>query len=417
MSTITLTEDQQNAYDRFVQFILDPHEQVFVLAGYSGTGKSTLVKTIVSSLDNVIKTAKLINSDLHIMDHQLTATTNKAAENLALITNSTVRTIYSLLGITVRTDYKTGQTSLGVRNNVRKLENTLIFVDEASYIDRYLLTKIFELTINCKIVFIGDPAQLVQVKSSVAPVFTSGFNGAELRKVVRQAEGNPIIELSAMFRNTVETGEFFSFKPDGVSIRHVPREEFVAEIKKEFVDPTWHHSRSKVLAWTNKRVTAYNEAINNEVAGQPELKIGDYAVCNNYICATGTDKPIKTDQMVCITDLSEYYENKGVTGRNVTLDNNTAFFLPNNYVDINLTIQDAIKRGDASTVAYVTNNWIDLRAAYSCTINKSQGSTYNKVFIDLDDVKKCRNPNQLARLLYVGVSRASESVIFTGDLI
>lgn len=417
MSTFTLSDDQQSAYNKFITFILDPCEQVFVLAGYSGTGKSTLVKTIVDDIPKLIQTTKLIKGDLEILDYQLTATTNKAAENLSAITKHSVRTIYSLLGITVRTDYSTGKTSLGVRKNAQKVENTLIFIDEASYVDRYLLTKIFEQTKNCKIVFIGDPAQLIQVKAFDAPVFKAGFKGAELRTVVRQAEGNPIIELSTMFRNTVETGEFFSFKPDGFHIQHLSRSDFVDKIKQEFVDPTWNHNRAKVLAWTNKRVTAYNTAITKEVAGQPDLQVGDYAVCNSFICATGTSNAFKTDQLVCITSMSDYFNNRGVMGRNVELDNSTTFFLPNYYADINTTIQEAIKRSDAATVAYVTNNWIDLRAAYSCTINKSQGSTYKNVFIDLDDVKKCRNANQLARLLYVGVSRASEHVYLTGDLI
>lgn len=63
------------------------------------------------------------------------------------------------------------------------------------------------------------------------------------------------------------------------------------------------------------------------------------------------------------------------------------------------------------------DGWIDLRAAYACTINKAQGSTYDKVFIDLDDIKKCNSGNQIARMLYVGVSRARLIVYLCGDLI
>jgi ATP-dependent exoDNAse (exonuclease V) alpha subunit len=83
--------------------------------------------------------------------------------------------------------------------------------------------------------------------------------------------------------------------------------------------------------------------------------------------------------------------------------------------------KDAIKEAreleDFEAVQEMTEEWIDLRAAYSCTINKSQGSTYDKVFIDLDDLKKCRDTNQLARMLYVGVSRARNNVYLTGDLV
>ena len=63
------------------------------------------------------------------------------------------------------------------------------------------------------------------------------------------------------------------------------------------------------------------------------------------------------------------------------------------------------------------NNWIDLRAAYASTINKAQGSTYKTVFIDLDDIKRCNSGDQIARMMYVGVSRASQRVWLTGDLV
>jgi ATP-dependent exoDNAse (exonuclease V) alpha subunit len=65
----------------------------------------------------------------------------------------------------------------------------------------------------------------------------------------------------------------------------------------------------------------------------------------------------------------------------------------------------------------IDQSWIDLRAAYAQTINKSQGSTYDKVFIDLDNVSRCHVGDQIARMMYVGVSRARSQVIFTGDLV
>ena len=64
MTTITLTPDQQNALEQFTRFLTDPSEQVFVLEGYSGTGKTTLVKTLLDRLPNLMKTARLINEKL-----------------------------------------------------------------------------------------------------------------------------------------------------------------------------------------------------------------------------------------------------------------------------------------------------------------------------------------------------------------
>ena len=63
------------------------------------------------------------------------------------------------------------------------------------------------------------------------------------------------------------------------------------------------------------------------------------------------------------------------------------------------------------------NRWVDLRAAYACTVNKSQGSTFDKVFIDIDDIARCNNGEQIARLMYVAVSRARNTVYLTGDFV
>ena len=86
MTAITLTSDQQNALEQFTQFLSDPSEQVFVLEGYSGTGKTTLVKTLLDQLPALMKTVRLINPQVKRYDVELTATTNKAAENFGMIT-------------------------------------------------------------------------------------------------------------------------------------------------------------------------------------------------------------------------------------------------------------------------------------------------------------------------------------------
>ena len=62
------------------------------------------------------------------------------------------------------------------------------------------------------------------------------------------------------------------------------------------------------------------------------------------------------------------------------------------------------------------NALVDLRLSYACTIHKSQGSTYNTVFIDLAEIGTCTVPKTIARLLYVAISRARDSVYITGEL-
>ena len=415
MTTITLTPDQQNALEQFTQFLTDPSEQVFVLEGYSGTGKTTLVKTILDQLPALMKTVKLINPHAKRYYVELTATTNTAAENFGMITGMAVRTIHSYLGLRVHTDYQTNTTKLIPAKIVQPQEGHLLFIDEASYIDKDLLGWIFKLTRNCKIVFMGDPAQLTPVKSSSTPVFeASHFMKAKLSQVVRQAEGNPIVDLSTKFRETVNSGQFFQFKPDGHHIQYLDRDTFNKAIEQEFCRPDWRYKDSKFLAWTNKRVIDYNHHIRDKALGDPHFQVGDYAVCNKYVMSGR--KSIKTDQLVCITSIGPDIERHGVTGNWLTLDYQIELFFPKSLEAKKELIKWARSTNQLGIVQEAEDQWVDLRAAYAQTVNKSQGSTYDRVFIDLDDVAKCSNGDTLARMLYVAESRAREQVFLTGDI-
>lgn len=411
---LTLTADQQNAHDQFIAFLMDPIETVFVLSGYSGTGKSTLVGYILANLHKYYKTIRLINPKALDYDIALTATTNKAAEALQNLTGQPVSTIHSKLSLRVVTDPLTGVSSLTPSNH-EKVENTLLFVDEYSYVDHQLMGHIFQRTRNCKIVFVGDPAQLTPVKSADVPVRAANFKEAKLEQVVRQAEGHPIIALSAKFRDTVNSGQFFSFIPDGQYIQHLSREDFNTMVSAEFTRPDWKYQDSKVLCWTNNQVVAYNRWIRDQVAGDPDFQVEDYAICNKYLGVRGVS--FKTDATVRITQISGPVTEYDVVGKRMMLDNRATFFVPDHRRDAKQRLKVARDAEDYHVAEQIETRWADLRAAYASTINKAQGSTYNKVFIDLDDIRRCNSGNQIARMLYVAISRARHQCILTGDLV
>lgn len=413
-SSLALTPDQDEALSRLFHFLCSPNETVFVLSGYSGCGKSTLIRTFLDNLQNFTRAAKLIQPKLPEYKVQLTATTNKAAENLAEITGMDVVTIHSFCELRVQTDFRANTTKLIPRNHDKR-SGYLVFIDEASYIDSPLLQQIFAKFTDSKIIFIGDPAQLIAVKSTNAPVFDLKVPGASLTKVVRQAEGNPIIDLATKFRHTVNTGDWVQFTPDGVVIQHLDRDAFRAKILQEFTRKGWHYKDSKVLTWTNKCAIDFNNYIRESMLGDPQFVVGDYAVCNAFLSIG--KKSIKTDEMVYISCIGPDEDRYGVLGNVFTLDHDVVAFMPKTLASKNERIKQARAAKEFALVAVIEQEWVDLRAAPAQTINKAQGSTYGSVFIDLNDVARCNSGNQIARMLYVGISRAKHHVYLTGDLV
>lgn len=414
MTQLILNQDQQKAYEDIAGFLADDTETVYVLTGSAGTGKSTLVKKLVEDYDKLISMASLISSNISNYQLRLTATTNKAAENLSEITGEVVITIYSLLSLSVRTDYRTGKTTIK-RNTQDILENLVIFIDEASYSDSVLLGYIFNSTKNCKIIFIGDKYQLLAVRAQTAPVFAGNFNSTELTTTVRQSKGNPITELAHKFRDTVKSGDFFSFKPDGQHIQHMDRDSFNAAILKEFCRPDWHFKDSKILVWSNASVTEYNKYVDIHSKGYSDFAKGDYVICNEYF--NNGRSSFKTDQTVMVTHVSQETAVHGVVGRWYELDGKVSAFCPLSRADKTKAITRLKRENNIQSLSHIYQRWIDIRSLFACTVYKSQGSTYDRVFIDLNDMKKAPNGDALARALYVAVSRARYQVYLTGDLV
>lgn len=367
----------------------------------------------MKNLDSFMKMAELLNPNAPTYEVALTATTNKAAEVFSQMTGMEVTTIHTYLELYVWKDFKTGQSTLKFRQGDPKFCKLLI-IDEASMIDPPLLKLIFERTENCKIVFIGDPAQILPINCGYAPVFTAGYPTATMDEVLRQAEGSPIISAATNFRNTVNSGIWVPFKPDGDAIQVVDRDLFYELIVDEFTRPDWKFRDSKVLAWTNACVISYNHAINDKVSGTAEISVGDYVV-NNKMVTNGTTK-ISTDQQVYVTKIEEEVVEFGVHGRVVELDHKHSFFFPDSLEAKAARIKQAKAHDEYTTLKHIDERWIDLRSAFAQTYNKSQGSTYDKVFIDLDDLNKCHNANAVARYLYVGFSRARHRVYATGEI-
>lgn len=409
--SIILSSGQQKALDGIIQFLSDPNQHEFVIEGYAGTGKSTLLRELLSQWGNISEALKLINPYHVDMPMIFTATTHKAADNLFAITHQHAHTIHSVLGLKVRDDYKTGKSVLEPKQNHRYPRDSIIFVDEASQLSIEMLNYVRDRTINCKIIYMGDPAQLLAFGYNSSPVFKRGYPTVRLTEVLRN--GGQILDVATKFRETVETGEFFSFKPDQSSVIWLPRGEFDAAVLEEFSHSAWKNTDSKYLSWTNKSAIRYNGAIREKVHGNAEYQVGDFMSVNSYVRHSSGDHSLKTDAMVVIEEIFTTQAH-GVKGNWVTIEGHK-YFCPHDPKDIDRSMRAAAKEGNYSGLNAM-QSWIDLRSMYAQTVNKSQGSTYKSVFLDLDDIARASTGNLLARLMYVGVSRASEKVVMTGDL-
>lgn len=415
---LTLTTGQQDALDKFLAFLMDPMQVAFVLEGYAGTGKSTLVKELLDRLPGFLQAMRVIWPEAPDYTVQLTATTNKAADVLSQISGMDVMTIHSFLGLRVHTDYSARPPKTTLRASTsEKKAYYLLLIDEASFCDLPLVRYVFGLTEHCKIVFMGDRAQLAPVGiTGVPPVFTSGFPGAMLTEPMRQLVNgvpapSPVTDLATAFRDVVNGDAGWpKIKPVPGFIEILEPAEFEAAIQAEFTRPDWRYADSKILGWTNQCVIDYNNSVSDLTNGRPHLEVWDLAV-NNKVVMVGS-KSIKTDAVVQITHIGPDCIEYLCPGNWVEIDHTMKCFLPKSLQDR----KDAYNRAKAADnqrqMRIIDMEWVDLRHAYACTVNKSQGSTFDQVFIDTGNIRKCNSGDQIARMFYVGVSRARTKVTF-----
>lgn len=406
-----LNQSQQAAYDTILGFLNGSSTDTMILKGNAGYGKSTLVKAIVEALERQNQVKKAVDPKHVSTPIYFAASTNKAAENLSSILDKEVSTVHTLFGM--RVDPIERKTVIG--KSSRYISDAIIFIDEAGTIPNDVLKYIHTLTNNCKILFIGDPAQLLPIKHSKSPVFDSGFPSVELTEPIRFGANSPIDVVATTFRDVVYSKSWRDIVIDDNQVMHLSTEEFLDEIKKEFSRKDWHYNDSKILAWKNSTVISYNQYLKELITGYPEFQEGDYGISNTFV--SSKIQRIRSGDLVHISKILTRDTKYDIKGTYLCINNKEILFLPDSYKEMSALISNAQKHKDIVIMSDVNQSWIDLRAAYAQTVDKSQGSTYNKVFIDLDDISKCSHGDQIARMLYVATSRAKNQVILKGDLV
>ena len=437
VKTLILNEGQTLASQGFFEFLLSDEKELNI-SGPGGVGKTfTMGHMIDTILPQYFDTCKLMGVSPEYHSVHMTATTNKAAEVLGQQTGRPASTVHSFFGLKVFNDYATGEDKVTKSNNWTVHQGIILFIDEASMIDKTLYGFIQEGTLKCKIVYVGDKNQLAPVKETLSPVYRrEGIRMFELTEPMRTT----IPELQALYsqcRAAVEELERqaglkdlltlelpSAFKP----IKEVPgiidfidEDQFLAEIDANFLDP---EHKNVILAYTNKRVVEYNSYI-RQLRGLPEeFQVGDVLISNSAMrlgkFQISVEDELHVDWVQGETEMVNIGPGVQLEVRPATLINNYGDSirakLPVDRNHFNELVKYYGKCKAWTTYYQLKNNYPDLRERDARTVYKIQGSSVDTVYIDATNLSTCHNPAQAARLIYVAVSRARYRVVIYGQL-
>lgn len=406
----TLNQGQQAALSSAIQFLLSADERYMVIKGRAGTGKSTLVEHLVPAITKVAKIVALLLQSQNELPVHLCSTTNKASSVLAEITDTETCTLHSLLGLTVKNDYQTGKTKLIRKSNSAVIENAVIVIDEAYYICPQLLKFLEQGTKNCKIIFIGDPNQCAPVMQTHSPVEDLVCRTEELTQVMRNK--GAITLLGEHWREVVRTGIFTPFTVNDPNVLYLKGNDFRDQIDLHYSMQNTDENTNKIICWTNNQSVQYSDYVRS-FKGLPHSFVeGEYLQINNSLPKKG----FATDSIIRIKQFYGTAKYHGISGRYASLYKGEDLFIPDSAVEYSNHLKSLAKAKDWRAYYEIYESVPDLRPIHSCTVHKSQGSTYENVFIDLNDIGTCHIASDVARMMNVAVTRPTSKIIFRGNL-
>jgi len=423
-----LTADQQKAWDDLFAFILSD-KKYFLLYGKPGTGKTFLMNKFSNEMiDKYKKACNMLSLPVKYEKTTFLATTNKAAEVLARSTARPTRTVHSFLNLKAKNNYKTGKVDL-IQTQPKAVYKEILFIDEASMIDADLLNFISLSTPEAKVVFVGDAAQLAPVGEQFSPIFKLVDDSSKvfLQQPVRNADAPALIDLCEQFRRTVKTGKFEPIKEVRGFIEYLPNDDMQDALEDYFV---LNDKDARILCYSNNRVQLYNSAVREMQGKNAIFDPGEELImARNYfrkphnLSVERHVKIVHTDNIVRDGGFQTYTpDGKQIQYVNYDIGNpgTSASFMqlsvPLNYEYAAKTLANIKRKKDWPLFFSFTDKLADVRPKYASTVYKAQGSTYDTVFIDLGNIGTSRDPQQVARMLLVAVSRAQAKIYLFGQL-
>ena len=447
------TNSQDVLLGKLADFIFDTNkEALFLIKGYAGTGKTTTISTVVNNLWRAGKKAVLL------------APTGRAAKVISGYSNRQAFTIHKKIYFPKKN--KAGGVDFTLQTN--KHTNTLFIVDEASMIpDSPSGTKLFEngsllddlmsyvySGIGCKLILIGDTAQLPPVKLDISPALDSNklalnynkdVTEIELSEVMRQHADSGILINATELRFILANNGFNDFQfqlgyPDLIRLTDgYDIEDAINTAYDNFgVEDTAFIVRS------NKRANQYNQQIRSKIRGQEnEISTGDYVmvVKNNYFwLKDSSEAGFIANGDIC--EILEIFNSKELYGfrfaevkvRMIDYPNQKPFETvllldtlssetPSlSYEDSNRLYQEVGKdfQHESSKYKQLLSikkskyfNALQVKFSYAVTCHKSQGGQWKTVFIEQPYLPDGQNIDYL-RWLYTAVTRAQDKVYLIG---
>ena len=443
------SEEQQKAIDKLIDFV-NNDEQVLVLTGYAGTGKTSVMNEFVQYLDSTKGEGYF----------QLCAPTHKAKLVLRQATGGyNVTTVHSLLSLSpnlniFNLDYDDLKFESGGMGAIPY--RGLIIVDEASMISDDLYDLLIDYCIDrkCKVVFIGDIAQLRPVDNEdVSKVFNNP-NTVKLTHIFRQNEENALLPILSDLREECKTKFDYVEGKEGSLVPYKDAKSFMegAVHLIKMAMGSKNPNLVKIIAYTNNRVNAFNKCVRRMLFndGQPyhigEILMGcenftyngndffnssDYIIVSikktqrkipNFISLPGYDLLLydvvdNVNRPVFILDIDninpDYLDSLAQTIENVRLDaisaknrgNRTASkYLWKKYYEM--------MKSFATPIPLMFDNRVvksrTFTYGYAITAHKAQGSSYGSVYIDMNNLLLDKDRQELRQLQYVALSRTKK---------
>ncbi|MCE3226196.1 MAG: hypothetical protein K0S32_747 [Bacteroidetes bacterium] len=441
--------DQEEAIKQISDFIFDPDERgVFILKGYAGTGKTNLISAFTNSLQNIRWRSVLL------------APTGRAAKVIGNYARRDAQTIHKKIFRKQVGDG--GSVYFSLAENLHR--NTLFIVDEASMIGAdsgnesagvfmNLLENLFEYVYsgdNCKLILIGDTAQLPPVGSNESPAldlnylknaFHLNIRSFELKEVARQQSESGILLNATNLRQLLSQEEKTIPKlvctPDVVRLQGDELEDVLNSCISKYGEDD-----VIIITRSNKRANLFNQSYRNRIKLYEEnVCTGDkiMIVKNNYFW-TGEKNP--EISFIANGDIAEITR---ITGRETLYDFNFVnchiklIDYPNlAEQEVKLIIdclhsdnpalsQEEQKRLYANVLEDVSNepvkgvksqymrnspyyNALQVKFSYAITCHKSQGGQWPVVFIDQGYIKEEDIDDNYIRWLYTAFTRASHNL-------